>query len=230
MRTPEKLMLGAIAAVGSALVLFAQKEGAEAPEVLGPVEPREEVKPILLAAEQSLAEWRNLTENDAAAEPLLLKYWQTAGVEDARAKFGPTWKEKPWSAAWLTHVVNKGKPGSLLKTAAHWDYARAGMEKPAQGYETFPAETLAIQPGDILIRWRTMPSDYHHLRTSGFRPAHGDLVMSVTRQTGMPPIALGMGGNKLNRVGLERYDLQQDGKLQPSRVFAVMRLKPELIA
>ena len=208
-RDPAKLIVGLAAALGTALLVFARRNGSdvELPELSLDADPVDR-------AELELQRWEGLKETDARAAPLLARYWKAVGLP-------PQPSDTPWSAAFLSFVARP----ALDPSGDHVGYARAALRARKSGtpnkYWAFaPNESgvLPVRRGDILIRGRGQPVSWQDVETdTGHKDAHGDLVTDVSAGV----VSL-IGGNVSNAV------TQTDQLLgaAPVGVFAILRKPP----
>lgn len=199
-----KLLLGLAAAVGTALLVFARKHGAEVelPELPLTIDPIER-------AELELERWSGTKETDARAAPLLARYWAAVGMP-------PQSPDVPWSAAFISFVARP----AVAPSGDHVGYARAAFRARQAGkpgvYWAFQPQELQPTRGDILIRGRGQPVSWQDIaQDTGHKDAHGDLVTDA----GNGVLTL-IGGNVSNSV-----TRQQVGAV-PLEVFAVLRKAP----
>lgn len=166
--------------------------------------------------------WDGRQETDSRMRARLDEYWRSAGI-------GPQDpSEVPWSAAFVTHVIQSTVPGALLPTGAHINYTRDAYKNRGQSgkYGAFDPYELSIQPSDIIVTSRGDQLTTWADITSGsgdFRKTHGDIVVSAT--PGMQAEAI--GGNVGNSVDVNTYPLDERGRLvRDSKPYvAVLRLQ-----
>ncbi len=216
----EKLVIGLAGAVGFALLAFAREHGQGETEPAPPPQPTEPPPsdPVVAVALQELSRWGGRPETDPVMRSTLQEYWQAAG-EDPNA-FAPGWETlKPWSAAFVSYVANKGAPGSLFPNAAHWRYLRRGLGSVKTGqYKTLDPNT-PVRVGDIIVRTR-VPGDRKTLQNvanTAFHPSHGDIVVGTFQD-----FVRVVGGNLKNSVRSEDYLAAQNVIADP-RVIGIMR-------
>jgi len=179
-----------------------------------------EASAIVDKAIEELEYWDGRQETDPRMRARLDEYWRSAGI-------GPQDpSEVPWSAAFVTHVVQSTVPGALLPTGAHINYTRqAYADRGKSGkYGAFDPYELRIQPSDIIVTSRGAGLTTWADITSGsgdFRKTHGDIVVSVR-----PGQAEAIGGNVGNSVDVNTYPLDAQGRLEPVKPYvAVLRLQ-----
>jgi hypothetical protein len=134
---------------------------------------------------------------------------------------GTSWKGEPWSAAFVTHVVNTAYPGALYPSAKHSIYTAEALEGFGH-YHVVPVGSLIepLRPGDLLLKPRAgAPAPSWDEVAEGNYLSHADIVTEVG-----PDFVQAIGGNKLGGgIARERYPLGPDGRpLLP--VFAVLLL------
>ncbi len=171
----------------------------------------------VIAALAELDAWEGLTENDPGAHDLLGAYWDGLGQEQPHSV--------PWSAAFISYVVEKGDPGALSGSAAHIEYARAAYRAigtPGRYWAHKPRGTR-VEPGDILVKSRGAALTWADVAgPTGHHKTHGDLVTSVAGDT-----ATAVGGNLDNTVKFTTYPLRNgavdNSTPKGSAVFAVLK-------
>ena len=207
-----KLLLGLAAAVGTTLLVFARKYD---PDFTLPLELQTE--DAIARAQLELERWRGMTESDAAAAPVLARYWAAVGMP-------PQPPGVPWSAAFISFVAG---PAGLSPSGDHVGYARAALAARKRGdrgrYWAFaPNESglLPVRRGDILINWRNQPASWADVAAdTGHKDAHGRLVTYAA-----PGLYSVIGGNEGNAV--TQTDVPSSTGVPPSDVFAILRKPP----
>ena len=213
--------------VAAAFLLgLAQKAKGAASEYVRPTEDPimpatpAHLKPVR-RAQQELSAWQGKVETDPEMEERLRGYWLTAlHNRTPEVAFGSGWQsEQPWSAAFISHIVEDELPGALWPAAAHWTYARKALESPRlNAYRALDPSITPVQVGDIIVKNRAGRkytfADLGRVRHS---PSHGDLVVRV-----QPGVATGIGGNLQHSVREAYYDLDKDGRALDNTV-AILR-------
>lgn len=205
------LALGVGAALAYALRKGSQSPAYDRPLPHGPIGR----DGIVQLAQEYLSLWLNADEDTRKA--LVAAIWKEA--------VGTEYKGEPWSAAFVTNVVNTAIPGALYRTAKHATY----VAKANEGFGSYRVpfldedERLDLRPGDIIVKSRPgQPPPTEEEFKRGDYLSHADIVVEVT-----PDEAITIGGNKANGgVAIERYPLREDGVPLPP-AFAVLQLKDE---
>lgn len=161
-----------------------------------------------------------------------LSLWHSSSPEQRRAIVESIWQsavgteydDEPWSAAFVTHVVNAAVPGALYRTAMHAVYtaqALRGFGRYRVVAYFLPDSLMELQPGDLVLKTRPgAPLPTAKEFDSGAYLSHADIVVSVS-----PSEIVTIGGNKLGGgIGVERYQLGPNGAPLPP-VFAVLLLE-----
>lgn len=205
-RSPsELLILGAIGAVGAALVAFARK--AEHGDEL-------EASDVVERAWAEKRRWQGKTETDPEAAAMLRDYWATVGISAQSP-------ETAWSAVFISFLADD----RLEPNQAHVGYVRSAWadrvrQRPGRYWAYEPSE-ISLRPGDVVVRSRDDAS--HDLSQvvagSEFIPSHGDVVVEVGEGT-----AEGIGGNESNTVGVGPIAVDAEGKASDPAVYAVLRV------
>jgi hypothetical protein len=160
-----------------------------------------------------------------------LNLWRNSGA-DARAAIvesiwddavGTPYQREPWSAAFVTHVVNTAAPRALFRSAKHSIYTAKALrgfgEYRVLAYFDSESE-IALQPGDLVLKPRPgePPPTFEQFETGDYL-SHADIVVEVN-----PTDVVTIGANKTGGgVGVERYPLGPNGAPLPP-VFAVLLL------
>jgi len=178
------------------------------------------VEAIVDEARQHLDAWNGMTETDPSVRHLLVDYWRTVtGGTHPDVAFGSGWETSvPWSAAFVSYVVDKAAPGTLTPAQGHWTYTKAALNASPGEYHALRPETTIVREGDIVVKNRsggTMTFD--DLSRVGFAPTHGDIVVDV-----FPDFAVAIGGNVSNSVRESHLPLT-DGKALDA--IAVLRIQ-----
>lgn len=206
-----KLIVGLAAAVGTALLVFARKHGA--PVELPPLVPGEpEPPPEVERAEHEIAlwGWGDLKESDAAAGPLLAKYWRAVGL-------APQPPGTAWSAAFISYVAGP----ALYAAANHIGYARNALQSRLQGergvYWAFSPNESGVMPlrqGDLVLTGRGQPVAWSDVASNtGHKDAHGQIVVSTRGVVTL------IGGNESDSV----RRTQVPAGVLPANAFVVLR-------
>lgn len=223
--TGEKLFLGALAAVGTALVAFVQtarREHGDGDEGEPPIFDPARL-PVQKAWEH-LELWGGRAETDPGVRALLDGYWASIG-------WAPQEPDVPWSAAFISAMAQAISREALRPSPSHIDYARAAYQARQSGtrdrfWAYRPEEIAKLLPGDVLVRTRGEPvtwADVEQPPGAGFKKSHGDLVVSVA-----PSEAGTIGGNVDQSVRVRAYELEGSRLLSAygsDRVFAVLRYR-----
>lgn len=169
-----------------------------------------------LSAIQELNRWHGLVETDSSARPLLDKYWAVLGQSQP--------SNVAWSGAFISYVM-RGVRG-FVPSGSHLEYARAAYRNNGRPglYGAFPP-TASVDVGDIIIRSRgDIPSSYADvISPTGFKPTHGDIVVSIERG-----FARVIGGNVDNSVTQKAVPLRNNGAVDDPTVIAVLKLQAGL--
>lgn len=205
--TTGKLIVGLAAAVGGALMLFARKYGGDE------LPPELQSEDTIARAELELQRWHGMKETDAAAAPVLARYWGAVG-------YGPQAPDVPWSAAFISYVAG---PNGLQPSGDHVGYARAALKartaRDTSKYWAFaPNESgvLPVRRGDILISWRNQPATWADVASNtGHKDAHGRVVTYAAGG-----VVSMIGGNEGNGVAQTDAPANQ---VPASDVFAILR-------
>lgn len=192
---------------------------------------------LVRVANREFSRWRPgggaaLTETSPAASPILREYYRDgvgATVTDAQMRSTAYQSGHPWSAVFISYVVEKAGGGDRFsKSAAHQGYIRAARENRLRArvdnpFWAYRADEIAPQPGDIVCAARSNSgATYDNIGDSTHRATHCDVV--VERRPGSVRV---IGGNVGNTVGAKTLRLRPDGKLDltgnQSTLFAVIR-------
>jgi hypothetical protein len=165
--------------------------------------------------------WSGVKEDSPQGKAMIAQYWREGGRSEPNFS-------APWSGVFISWAANKADSGSLLHTAAHSAYVRAGMGAQVKvdpsKYSALPGKT-PVKVGDIIVKFRgDAPRDPARLLTGEQVDSHGDIVVSVKDGK-----AIGIGGNKKDDVSSQEYNLNASGAIAGRYgVFAVMRLGANL--
>ena len=168
---------------------------------------------ITHVAEDELKKWAGgLTEATAEGTEMIRKYW----AEGAKQPFPGS--AVPWSAAFISYVTNKGKPGVLEPAGSHMIYAEYALEGKGR-YRVFPVPGTKVKVGDIILRNRSGGTVRFEDIGHGHQDSHSDIVTAIKGTT-----ARAIGGNKNNAVQVENYALNKDKTLNDPRAIAILKL------
>lgn len=119
---------------------------------------------ITSIVQTELNSWSSITESDAAARPLLKKYWDNLP--------GTSWTyDTHWSAAFISWVISQVDSG-FPKSAAHYYYTE-GSINGIGGWTAWKVDGVKIkaQVGDILVKSRPDPENP--------KASHGDVLFKL---------------------------------------------------
>ena len=183
---------------------------------------------IVKIANNEYANWNKgkLQETNDGAKKYLERYWGT--VVDSK---GINWRirqQRPWSAAFISYVVNKagGHPPFKL-SRAHIAYARVAKRNRARNKLEEPIsmwfykiQEIKPQVGDILFRSRIQRNkdktidrkrtgaNYDNIANGNDWATHSDIVVDVDESKGCIYV---IGGNVKQSVFKRKQDLDRNG-------------------
>ena len=129
--------------------------------------------------------------------------------------FNNTIDTEPWSAAFISYVVNKAGVDFPFN-AAHTGYAQALRTNSSYGFEVLDPKGTVLQPGDIIVQNRDGNNlTFYSNKWSG--NSHGDIVVSTNGSN-----AAVVGGNISNAVTQLNLTLSK-GTLGSPNYFVVLR-------
>lgn len=214
------------------------REPPKPPEPPKPQPPKPEPKPLTGAqaiaqrARQELAFWRGKVETSPSVQNRLAAYWKHVLGKHPRERFGDGWQTaQPWSAAFVSYVVNNTRQGALQPSPSHWGYTRAAIPRRGGRYVALDPADEDVRVGDIIVRNRKNRTlRFPDLERSDFQPTHGDIVVEL-KAGGDEAIAI--GGNLDHSVKAARYILDDAGRLMnigsPNGPIALLRYQePQL--
>ena len=179
------------------------------------------------SAQIAIGEWGawgkgSVKEGDSRTMGRLRKYWREgAGVNN--------WSDskmvsEPWSAAFISYVMKKGGAGDDFKyNASHSVYIRdainnrkQNLNKRIKGYR--PSE-VKVEVGDLICAGRSNSRPTYD--TTGRYSSHCDIVVEVDERN----VARMIGGNVSNSVSSKTLALDNQGRVDESKYFVVIKNK-----
>lgn len=209
------------------VLLKAVRSGAgSSMELEAPTEAKTLRERIVEIAESEWLAWRkgSIKENEAAAGPLLKRYWDAV---DPNTYHRP---EEPWSAAFVSYVIKKAGPpqGAFTYSSNHTVYIMAAKKanREAGKFQAFPIAQAVLEPGDIVCHGRdklcNVTLDQLERGTS-----HGEIVVEVGRD-----YAITIGGNTSDTVGKNKIKLDEHGHVdsrgRKCPFFVVLKYVPRV--
>ena len=145
--------------------------------------------------------------------------WQVLGMDlDGQDR------DVPWSAAFISFVVNKAEYQGFRASASHARYIHDSIVRRFQGDATSPfwGFRLPEHPprlGDLVCLWREERLTFDQAaREIGFR-SHCDVIVEVRDS-----FVRAIGGNVRNSVRMKTYSRDENGFLRDTNnVFAILR-------
>ena len=132
----------------------------------------------------------------------------------ASTGFNKTIDEVPWSAAFISYVMNQAGV-NFPSSDAHTRYAQALRTNQSYGFQILDPKGTVLQPGDIVIQNRGNSLTFYSNPWSG--DSHGDIVVSINGNS-----AAVIGGNVSSKVALTNLALS-NGTLGSPNYFVVLR-------
>jgi len=182
-------------------------------------QPVSAAKEILISA--TVTEWLrfkqgNSLEDDAPYYKFVGEYWKKLGLDlDGRDT------DQPWSAAFISFVVDKANYSGFKSAAAHHHYIHDAIEKrkskSTAPFWGFKLDEHKPQLGDMVCQWRESSVIFDRLPSGGFK-SHCDIIVEIRDNE-----VRAMGGNVGNSVSISAFQLDASGFLKPSKVFAILR-------
>jgi hypothetical protein len=176
---------------------------------------------IVLVAQAEFKRWGNgsIKESESFMQPVLKDYWVTGTGSDAGYRAGSA-----WSAAFISWVVKIAGGGNNFRySGAHTTYTHAAkqnrLQNNANPFKAFRITEKVPQPGDIVVANRGTSTFTYDNVTAGQTGTHGDVVVSV----GSTSITV-VGGNVSDSVSSKPLTLDQNGFLQSSSHFAIIKV------
>lgn len=168
-------------------------------------------KRIVSIARFELGKWNALTELSHNASQLLIKYWQSVGINFSVSQMqNPNVQSNyPWSSAFISWLFYKaGAKGKFPYASAHSGYflkAKQWRNNPNAPLRGFRITEYAPKVGDLIVYSRQSGKGYD---SSGFFPSHGELVIETGKG-----FVKAIGGNVGNSVKLSKYSTDNKGFL-----------------
>lgn len=148
---------------------------------------------LVQVANAELIQYQDLTEGESPLKERIGQYWTFVGRPDLDGSD----HEVPWSAAFISYMVNLAGAGSAFKySAQHSTYFYRTINdkliKKKTSFWGFKPEDVQIQPGDILgmNRAKSDEIDYDWAAHHADYKSHADIVVAVD-QAGIHTV----GGN-----------------------------------
>jgi hypothetical protein len=178
---------------------------------------------IVRFASQEWNRWNKgaIKEDNPQIRPVLVDYWAT-GAKTRLSEPG-WWSKYPWSAAFISWVMNKsGAGGAFPYAAGHAVYiSRTKQNRLANSNNPFKAYRITeVQPriGDLVCRSRAgSGATYDNIRPG--MTTHCDIVTAV-----QPGSLTSIGGNVKNSVSMTKVPTNASGFVSKPGYFAVIRL------
>ena len=168
-------------------------------------------KRIIRIAIHELGKWNALTELSQNASQLLIKYWQSVGINFSTSQMqnSSVQSSYPWSSAFISWLFYKaGAKDRFPYASAHSGYflkAKQWRSDPNAPLRGFRITEYAPKVGDLIVYSRQSGKGYD---STGFFPSHGELVI----ETGQGYVKA-VGGNVGNSVKLSKYTTDNKGFL-----------------
>lgn len=136
-------------------------------------------------------------------------------IASPQTKANNTISTIPWSAAFISYVMQQAGESNFPSNASHTGYAQSLRINPAGFYILNPnKETIKV--GDLIVRNRNGNTlTFDSATWSG--DSHGDIIINVSGNT-----ATGIGGNVSNAVSKTSIGLV-NGRLGRSDYFVILR-------
>lgn len=151
----------------------------------------------------------NTKEGDPSTMDNLRNYWATVGWAN---RSDHTKINTPWSAAFISHVMEKSGSGAdFKKSASHSTYIVDSIKNRKNNtgvFKGYKPDEVKIEVGDLIGRPRQNGVTYD---TTGNYASHTDIVVEVT-----PNEAKMIGGNVGNSVTMTKVPLE-NGKIAVSK-------------
>ena len=147
--------------------------------------------------------WEGAKETNADVYPVLKSYWDTVGWDES--DWTPS--SKPWSAAFVSHLLRKYKfPGDAL----HMNYVERAMQGQG-GWQAFSIpknkDKLVVAVGDVLVE----------PRSGSYTASHGDVIYNI--RSGAADL---VGGNVGDTVGHKSIGLNKDGTISDPKSYLIL--------
>lgn len=168
-------------------------------------------KRIVRIAIHELGKWNSLTELSQNASQLLIKYWQSVGLNFSASQMqnSSVQSNYPWSSAFISWLFYKaGAKDKFPYASAHSGYflkAKQWRNNPNAPLRGFRITEYSPKVGDLIVYSRQSGKGYD---STGFFPSHGELVI----ETGKGYVKA-VGGNVGNSVKLSKYTTDNKGFL-----------------
>ncbi len=170
-------------------------------------------------AEDELEKWENGSIKEGSSKTLteLDDYWKSVGYTYS------SMKNEAWSAAFISWVMDQsGAKDTFEKSASHSVYIRSAIQnrqKDIGSWKGYKPEEVKIKKGDLICYARQSGVTYDS--TSSYA-SHCDLVRNVDRKQ---KVVKAIGGNVSDSVTESTFNIDEDGKLNQGKHFAVLRNK-----
>jgi len=199
---------------------------------------------VVARAEWEWSHWwkkGQLKENHQEAIPLLTDMWMTSSPGRSRSYAETLAKnrKKPWSAAFISFIMQRAGAGSyFLYADMHWDYIKAAKIaadkentnelywlRDVKNRKPLVGDIICYsRPTDIFPRVLTFENAGKNIRSS----AHCDIVVKVNEKS--IDVIGGNKGDKSNQsVAKESLSLDNNGLIDKSyfkRLFGIMSVWP----
>lgn len=182
-------------------------------------QPVSAAKETLISA--AMTEWLrfkqgNGLEDDDPYYKFVGEYWKKLGLKlDGRDT------DQPWSAAFISFVINEANYSGFKSAAAHHHYIRDAIEKRKSSdtapFWGFNLDEHKPQLGDMVCQWRESSVTFDRLPSGGFK-SHCDIIVEIRDNE-----VRAIGGNVGNSVSISTFQLDASGFLKPGKVFAILR-------
>lgn len=210
-------IIAGVAVTGLALLLLSRKK-----------KSNHSVAKLKAQAKSDRQKWNGKKETDPSMSQTLIEYWKNLGSNytPAQMQSKSFQKERPWSSAYITHLVQGG--GYNFKGGyMHSTYADQAKKDRASGtkdaFWSFRiSDGKKIEIGDILIKNRGGGNYNYDTIRSGVI-SHGDVIIDIVNENGKIT-AIAQGGNLSDSVDTVKIPLSNNQKL-PSDSPYFMHLK-----
>ncbi len=168
-------------------------------------------KKIVRIALSELTKWKALNELSQNAGQLLIKYWQSVGMNFSTSQMQNPHVQSnyPWSSAFISWLFYKaGAKNKFPYAGAHSGYFQAAKQwrnQPNAPLRGFRITEYVPKVGDLIVYTRQSGKGYD---SSGHFPSHGELIIEKGKG-----FIKAIGGNVSDRVKVSRYTTTQNGLL-----------------
>mgnify|MGYP003635363737 CR=1 FL=1 len=182
---------------------------------------------VVFQANTEADKWLNYNENSPEIGSIINQYWcEGVGMcnfSDSQVISQGFNDEYPWSAAFISWVMKSTGSDSFPTNASHSNYViETTINREVNEDDEFTAWDINEQrpmPSDIVCK-RRLDSTATYGNVPSGTPLHCDIVTSVSKNS----IEV-IGGNINNKVERKTISLNQDGFVNESKYFVIIKNK-----